>query len=222
MARQLVNERIQEARDKLPASITPALGPISGPAWGRIYLWTEAKDGAKKPDGSPYTATDLREIQDWIIKPQLRNVPGVTGNQLHWRLCQEYQIAPIPERLASLGVTLQDTIWRWTATTAMWALGYIEKRGEQYLIRAPGQVKSLEDIGNVILSSVNGVPVRFATWRGGHWPGTAHRCSNRQRARSGPRHGVHADRREQPDCLAGGGQEDVGSQQAASQRACMR
>ncbi len=102
-ARQLVNERIQEARDKLPAGITPALGPIST-GLGEMYLWTvETKDGAKKPDGSPYTATDLREIQDWIIKPQLRNVPGVTEINSIGGFAKEYQIAPIPERLASSG-----------------------------------------------------------------------------------------------------------------------
>jgi cobalt-zinc-cadmium resistance protein CzcA len=159
-ARQLVNERIQEARDKLPTGITPALGPIST-GLGEIYLWTvETKDGAKKPDGSPYTATDLREIQDWIIKPQLRNVPGVTEINSIGGFAKEYQIAPIPERLASLGVTLQDVVTALDRNNGNVGAGYIEKRGEQYLIRAPGQVKSLEDIGNVILSSANGVPVR--------------------------------------------------------------
>ena len=160
-ARQLVNERIQEARDKLPAGITPALGPIST-GLGEIYLWTvETKDGAKKPDGSPYTPTDLREIQDWIIKPQLRNVPGVTEINSIGGFAKEYQIAPIPERLASLGVTMQDVVTALERNNGNVGAGYIEKRGEQYLIRAPGQVKSLEDIGNVILSSVNGVPVRI-------------------------------------------------------------
>ena len=160
-ARQLVNERIQEARDKLPGGITPALGPIST-GLGEIYLWTvETKDGAKKPDGSPYTATDLREIQDWIIKPQLRNVPGVTEINSIGGFAKEYQIAPIPERLASLGVTMQDVVTALERNNGNVGAGYIEKRGEQYLIRAPGQVKSLEDIGNVILSSVNGVPVRI-------------------------------------------------------------
>ncbi len=159
-ARQLVNERIQEARDKLPVGITPALGPIST-GLGEIYLWTvEAKDGAKKPDGMPYTATDLREIQDWIIKPQLRNVPGVTEINSIGGYAKEYQIAPIPARLASLGVTLQHIVTALDRNNGNVGAGYIEKRGEQYLIRAPGQVKTLEDIGNVILSSAGGVPIR--------------------------------------------------------------
>ncbi|MBX3657760.1 MAG: CusA/CzcA family heavy metal efflux RND transporter [Ramlibacter sp.] len=159
-ARQLVNERIQEARDKLPSGITPAMGPIST-GLGEIYLWTvEAKDGAKKPDGQPYTATDLREIQDWIIKPQLRNVPGVTEINSIGSFAKEYQISPIPERLASLGVTLQDIVTALDRNNGNVGAGYIEKRGEQYLIRAPGQVKTLEDIGNVILSSAGGVPIR--------------------------------------------------------------
>ena len=159
-ARQLVNERIQEARDKLPPGITPAMGPIST-GLGEIYLWTvEAKDGAKKPDGQAYTATDLREIQDWIIKPQLRNVPGVTEINSIGGFAKEYQISPIPERLASLGVTLQDIVTALDRNNGNVGAGYIEKRGEQYLIRAPGQVKTLEDIGNVILSSAGGVPIR--------------------------------------------------------------
>jgi cobalt-zinc-cadmium resistance protein CzcA len=95
-ARQLVNERIQEARDKLPPGITPALGPIST-GLGEIYLWTvEAKDGAKKPDGKPYTPTDLREIQDWIIKPQLRNVPGVTEINSIGGFAKEFRLPPYP------------------------------------------------------------------------------------------------------------------------------
>ena len=77
-ARQLVNERMLEARAKLPAGLSPALGPIAT-GLGEIYMWTvEATPGALKPDGTPYTPMDLREIQDWIVKPQLRTVPGVT------------------------------------------------------------------------------------------------------------------------------------------------
>ncbi|AMO99739.1 cobalt-zinc-cadmium resistance protein CzcA [Collimonas arenae] len=160
-ARQLVNERIQEARDKLPAGVTPALGPISS-GLGEIYLWTvEAKDGAKKPDGSAYTSTDLREIQDWIIKPQLRNVSGVTEINSIGGFAKEYQVAPVPEKLASYGLTLQDIATALERNNSNVGAGYIEKRGEQLLIRAPGQVQSLEDIRNIILGNVQGVPIRI-------------------------------------------------------------
>lgn len=159
-ARQLVNERIQEARDKLPPAITPSLGPIST-GLGEIYLWTvEAKDGAKRADGLPYTATDLREIQDWIIKPQLRNVAGVTEINSIGGYTKEYQVSPMPERLASLGVTLQDIVAALDRNNGSVGAGYIEKGGEQYLIRVPGQLKTVEDIGNVVLSSQGGVPIR--------------------------------------------------------------
>ncbi|MDP3332275.1 MAG: CusA/CzcA family heavy metal efflux RND transporter [Methylococcaceae bacterium] len=160
-ARQLVNQRIQEAKDKLPSGVTPAMGPIST-GLGEIYLWTiEAKDGAKKPDGSSYTATDLREIQDWVIKPQLRNVPGVTEINSIGGFAKQYQVAPIPEKLASYGLTLQDLVTALDRNNNNVGAGYIEKRGEQYLIRAPGQVHSIDDIRNVILGSVQGVPIRI-------------------------------------------------------------
>ena len=160
-ARQLVNERIQEAKERLPTGVTPAMGPIST-GLGEIYLWTvEAREGAKKPDGSPYTPTDLREIQDWIIKPQLRNVPGVTEINSIGGFAKEYQVAPIPERLASYGLTLQDIVTALDRNNSNAGAGYIEKRGEQLLIRAPGQVQSIDDIRNIILSNVQGVPIRI-------------------------------------------------------------
>ena len=160
-ARQLVNERIQEAKERLPAGVSPAMGPIAT-GLGEIYMWmVEAKEGAKKPDGSPYTPTDLREIQDWIIKPQLRNVPGVTEINSIGGLAKEYQVAPIPERLASYGLGLRDIVTALDRNNSNTGAGYIEKRGEQLLIRAPGQVQSLDDIRNVILGNVQGVPIRI-------------------------------------------------------------
>jgi cobalt-zinc-cadmium resistance protein CzcA len=160
-ARQLVNQRIQQAKDRLPPGVTPAMGPIAT-GLGEIYLWTvEAKDGAKKPDGSPYTAIDLREIQDWIIKPQLRNVPGVTEINTIGGFAKQYQVAPIPEKLASYGLTLQDILTALDRNNNNVGAGYIEKHGEQYLIRAPGQVNSIKDIGNIILGNVQGVPIRI-------------------------------------------------------------
>ncbi|WP_440533934.1 CusA/CzcA family heavy metal efflux RND transporter [Variovorax sp. YR566] len=159
-ARQLVNERIQSARESMPGGISPVIGPIST-GLGEIYLWTvEAEEGAKKADGKPYSPTDLREIQDWIIKPQLRNVAGVTEINSIGGYAKEFHIAPDPAKLLAHGLTMTDLVTALERNNANVGAGYIEKRGEQYLIRAPGQVKSVEDIGNVILGNANGIPLR--------------------------------------------------------------
>lgn len=159
-ARQLVNQRIQEARERLPAGISPAMGPIST-GLGEIYLWTvEAEDGARKPDGTPYTPTDLREIQDWVVKPQLRNVPGVTEINSIGGFAKEYLVAPSLERLASYGLSLSDVVTALEKNNDNVGAGYIERRGEQYLVRAPGQVKSIDDIRDVIVGTAQGQPIR--------------------------------------------------------------
>ena len=159
-ARQMVNERITQARDKLPPGLTPEMGPIAT-GLGEIYLWTvEANKDAHKLDGSPYTDTDLREIQDWVIKPQLRNVPGVTEINSIGGYVKEYQIAPNPERLASLGISLNDLVSAINRNNHNAGAGYIEKRGEQYLVRAPGQLRTVDDIADVIIKNAAGVPVR--------------------------------------------------------------
>lgn len=160
-ARQLVNQKLQEAKDRLPAGVIPAMGPIST-GLGEIYLWTvEADEGAKKTDGSAYTATDLREIQDWIIKPQLRTVRGVTEINSIGGYAKQFQVAAIPEKLASYGLTMGDVVTALEKNNGNVGAGYIEKHGEQYLIRAPGQVHSIDDIRNIILGNVDGVPIRI-------------------------------------------------------------
>jgi cobalt-zinc-cadmium resistance protein CzcA len=160
-ARQLVNERLQEARARLPQDVSPALGPIST-GLGEIYLWTvEAADSAKKPDGTPYTAADLREIQDWIIKPQLRTVPGVAEINSIGGYAREYQVAPHPDKLASHGLTVQDIVAALERNNASTGAGYIERNGEQLLVRAPGQLSGEDDIANVVLANVGGIPVRI-------------------------------------------------------------
>ncbi len=160
-ARQLVNERISQAKGKLPAGINPELGPIST-GLGEIYMWTvEAKPGALKPDGTPYTAMDLREIQDWIIKPQLRNVPGVTEINTIGGYAKSFQVSPLPDKLVAHGLSLVDLVAAIERNNANVGAGYIEKRGEQYLIRAPGQVADLADIGNIVVASRQGVPARI-------------------------------------------------------------
>ena len=160
-ARQLVSERIQEARGRLPAGLTPSLGPIST-GLGEIYMWTvEAEPGARKPNGGEYTPMDLREIQDWIIKPQLRTVPGVTEINTIGGYAKEFQVAPWPDKLVAHGLTIADLVTALERNNANVGAGYIERRGEQYLIRAPGQVGSIGDIQNVVVATAKGVPVRI-------------------------------------------------------------
>jgi len=159
-ARQLVNERLQVAREQLPDGIETAMGPVST-GLGEIFLWTvEAKEGALKDDGAPYTPTDLRVIQDWIIKPQLRNVPGVAEINTIGGFAKEYQIAPDPKRLAAYNLTLGDLVTALERNNANVGAGYIERSGEQLLIRAPGQVASVDDIANIVITTSDGTPIR--------------------------------------------------------------
>jgi len=160
-ARQLVNERIQEARSQLPAGLSPSMGPITT-GLGEIYMWTvETKPGALKADGQPYTSMDLREIQDWIVKPQLRNVPGVTEINTIGGHDKAFQVAPDPAKMVAHGLSLQDLVTALERNNANVGAGYIERRGEQYLIRAPGQVTGLADIGAIVVKQAQGVNVRI-------------------------------------------------------------
>ncbi len=161
LVRQLVNQRIQEARSRLPVGIVPTMGPIST-GLGEIFMWTvNADKGARKPDGAAYNSTDLREIQDWVIKPRLRTVKGVTEVNSIGGFVKQFHVAPYPEKLISLGLTLQDVISALERNNLNVGAGYIEKSGEQNLVRVPGQIANLQDIGEIILGSRQGVPVRI-------------------------------------------------------------
>lgn len=158
-ARQLVNERIQEAKGNLPEGIDPIMGPIAT-GLGEIFMWTvEAKDSAQKPDGKPYTPADLRTIQDWVIKPQLRTVPGVTEVNTIGGYERQFHVTPHPERLVAYGLTFQDILEALEENNTNVGAGYIEHAGEQYLVRSPGQVGNIEEIQNIIVGYHEGVPV---------------------------------------------------------------
>lgn len=161
-ARQLVSERIQQAREKLPPGILPEMGPTST-GLGEIFMWTvEAKEGALKADKTPYTPMDLREVQDWIIKPQLRNVPGVNEINTIGGNVKQYQVAPVAEKLTARGLSINDLVTALENNNANMGAGFIEKSGEQYLIRIPGQVKDTNDISNIVVSAKDGVPIRVS------------------------------------------------------------
>ena len=160
-ARQLVNERIQEARGQLPPGIEPDMGPIST-GLGEIYMWTvEPEEGARKPDGTAYTPTDLRTIQDWIVRPQLRNLRGVTEINTIGGYLRQFHVAPDPAKLVAYGLGFHDLMEALTRNNANVGAGYIEKSGEQYLIRAPGQVATLEEIRDIVIRGDDGVPLRI-------------------------------------------------------------
>jgi cobalt-zinc-cadmium resistance protein CzcA len=109
-ARQQVSERLQQAKGQLPADIETQMGPIST-GLGEIYMWTvDAKPGAKKADGSDYTATDLREIQDWVIRPQLRNVPGVVEVNTIGGFEKQYHVTPDPRKLVAYALSFHDVM----------------------------------------------------------------------------------------------------------------
>ncbi|MGE3490946.1 MAG: efflux RND transporter permease subunit [Vicinamibacterales bacterium] len=162
-ARQLVNERILEARGNLPPGLAPSMGPIAT-GLGEIFLWTvEAQDGARTADGQPYSTMDLRTVQDWIVRPQLRNVPGVADVNTIGGYTKQFHVTPDPARLVSYGLSFRDVLAALSANNANVGAGYIERRGEQYLIRAPGQVKTLADIGQIVVGNADGTPIYLSS-----------------------------------------------------------
>ncbi|MFG1426217.1 efflux RND transporter permease subunit [Roseixanthobacter glucoisosaccharinicivorans] len=160
-ARQLVNERIQQAKDQLPPGVATAMGPVST-GLGEIYMYTvEAKAGAKKPSGEPYSPTDLRTIQDWIIKPQLRTVPGVVEVNTIGGYEREFHVLPNPARLMAYRISFRDVMTALAANNANVGAGYIERNGEQYLVRTPGQVADADEIREIVIGSHSGTPIRI-------------------------------------------------------------
>jgi cobalt-zinc-cadmium resistance protein CzcA len=160
-ARQLVNERIQQAKDKLPPGIETSMGPVST-GLGEIYMYAvEAKPDARKPSGEPYSTTDLRTIQDWIIKPQLRTVPGIVEVNTIGGHERQFHVLPDPARLIAYKLTFRDVMAALVAHNANVGAGYIERNGEQYLVRTPGQVASIGEIGDIVIGSRGGLPIRI-------------------------------------------------------------
>jgi cobalt-zinc-cadmium resistance protein CzcA len=161
-ARQLVDQRIQEAKGNLPPGIVPTMGPVST-GLGEVFMWTvDAGKAARKPDGTAYNLADLREVQDWIIRPQLRMVKGVAEINAIGGFVKQYHVTPYPDKLMSFGLTLQDIVLALERNNLNVGAGYIEKSGEQYLVRVPGQVANLDEISNILLGNRQGVPIRIS------------------------------------------------------------
>jgi cobalt-zinc-cadmium resistance protein CzcA len=181
-ARQQVGERLVEARRWLPPGVEPRLGPIAT-GLGEIYMWTvgfapaeraTVRNGQPGPqaDGSYLTpegqrlrdeverAAYLRTVQDWIIRPQLRTVPGVAGVDAIGGYVKQYHVLPVPGRLIALGVSFTDIAEALERNNTNRGAGYIERNGEGYAVRSGGRLESMEDIEQVVVATRNGIPVR--------------------------------------------------------------
>jgi cobalt-zinc-cadmium resistance protein CzcA len=158
-ARQIIAERLQAVRDELPPGLAPTMGPIAT-GLGEILMFTVENDPAAP--GAPLTPTELRTIQDWVVKPQLRNLPGVVEVNTIGGFVKQYHVTPHPARLLEHGLTLHDVMEALARNNANTGAGYIERHGEQYLIRSPGQVATLDDIRQIVVASRGPRPVRIA------------------------------------------------------------
>jgi cobalt-zinc-cadmium resistance protein CzcA len=158
-ARNLVNERLQQATSQLPSGIEPEMGPIAT-GLGEIFFYTvHADPAARQPNGEPYDATALRTLQDWVIRPQLRLVPGVTEVNTIGGFEKQFHVTPDPARLLAYGLTFDDIVSALQKNNSNMGAGYIERNGEQYLIRSPGQVADIAAIEQVIVARRDGVPI---------------------------------------------------------------
>jgi len=161
-ARNLINERLSAIKSALPPGLEPEMGPIAT-GLGEIFMYTvEALPGAAQADGSPLDATALREIQDWIIKPQLAQVPGVIEVNTIGGYDKQYHVTPSPQRLLEFGITVDELVSTLRANNTNRGAGYIERNGQQLLVRSPGQLATIGDIEQVVIANRDGVPVRVA------------------------------------------------------------
>ncbi|WP_374601983.1 efflux RND transporter permease subunit [Arenimonas sp.] len=159
-ARQQVAERLQQAKSQLPEGIEPEMGPVAT-GLGEIYMYTvEAEPGATRPDGTRWTPTDLRTLQDWVVRPQLRNTRGVTEVNTIGGYARQIHVTPAPAKLVAFGFTLQDVVDAVARNNQNVGAGYIERNGQQYLVRVPGQVADLDALRRIVLDRRDGVPIR--------------------------------------------------------------
>ena len=161
-ARNLINERLQQAKSEMPSGIEPVMGPVATGLGEIFHYAVHAKPGALQANGEPYDATALRTLQDWVIRPQLRLVPGVTEVNTIGGFEKQFHITPEPSKLLAYQLSFDDLVEALEKNNANVGAGYIEKNGEQYLIRAPGQVADIAAIEKIIVARRGGLPITVA------------------------------------------------------------
>ena len=161
-ARQLISERLQQIKNQLPNGVETQMGPIAT-GLGEIYMYVvEADKHIKKTDGTPYSPMDLLTLQEWVILPQLRQVKGVVEVNSIGGYEQQFHVLPSPEKLLRYDLTFNDVINALEKNNSNVGAGYIEKNGEQYLVRIPGQVKDITDIKNIIVTQKNAQIIKIS------------------------------------------------------------
>jgi cobalt-zinc-cadmium resistance protein CzcA len=180
-ARQQVNDRLTEARESLPPGAEPMMGPIST-GLGEVYMWTveyappqtiTMTDGRPgwQSDGTYLTpdkqrlatplahATYLRTVQDWMIRPQLKYVAGVAGVDAIGGYVKQYHVQPDPMQLVAYGLTFQEVIEALERNNVSTGAGYIEHKGEAYVVRADGRIANEEQIASIVVGTRQGTPI---------------------------------------------------------------
>lgn len=156
-ARQLISERLVQIKSQLPAGIEPEMGPLAT-GLGEIFMYrVEANADAK----DKYDVTALREIQDWIIRPQLMQVKGVTEINTIGGYNKQYHITPKPEQLIHLQITTEQIREALERNNQNQGAGYIERQGQQWLIRTEGQLKNIQDIGELVVAEREEVIIKI-------------------------------------------------------------
>ncbi|WP_436416378.1 CusA/CzcA family heavy metal efflux RND transporter [Petrimonas sp.] len=156
LPRQLIAEKISEASENIPQGFgTPMMGPVTT-GLGEIYQYIlDEKPGYE----NRYSTTDLRTIQDWIVKRQLSGIPGVVEINTWGGFLKQYEIAVNPELIRSQGITLMEIFDAIDNNNNITGGSYIEKNNQSYFIRGDGAIKSLDDIRNIVVRNRNGIPV---------------------------------------------------------------
>ncbi|MEN8293379.1 CusA/CzcA family heavy metal efflux RND transporter [Acinetobacter radioresistens] len=161
-ARQQINQRLQEIQAELPAQTSPIMSPVST-GLGEIYQWVlRAEPKAKKSDGTAYTAMDLREIQDWVVRPQLQRVQGVAEVNSIGGFEKNYVVSPDFSYMQQLNISLEQLQQALNQNNENRGAGFIEDNGQQLTVRIPGTLNNISDIENTLVTSSSGRAIRVS------------------------------------------------------------
>ena len=155
-ARQLVNEKLKEAEEQIPEGVgTPELSPVST-GLGEVYQYILHP---KKGSEDKYTAMDLRTMQDWIVARQLYGTPGIAEINSFGGLLKQYEVSVNPDRLRAMDVSISEIFSALETNNQNTGGAYIDKKPNAYFIRGVGLVNTLEDVGNIVVKNISGVPI---------------------------------------------------------------